>query len=67
MKSATKFLCVKTFSSRVVVYQFPTSWCIDVGGKRNNLIFSLKVIHPFNKGRFRRSASAVRVSKNIQF
>ena len=36
MKFATKFLCVKTSSGKVVVESFPyLTVFIDVGGKRN--------------------------------
>ena len=35
VKSATKFLCVKTFSGRVVVNHSPISRSIDIGSGRN--------------------------------
>jgi len=56
INSATKFLCVKTSSGKVVVELFHYLMCIDVRGKRNSSTkyLALKWPTPFNKGQFRR-------------
>ena len=68
-KSATKFLCVKTSSGKVVaksfVYLTVHRWI--AGDVPIYLKFALKVIHIFRKSRFRQSshngAAAVRASE----
>jgi len=70
-KSATKFLCVKTSSGRVVATSFPyltvDRWI--VGDVPIYLKFALKVTHPFRKRRCRQishnSAAAVRASEKV--
>jgi len=70
-KSATKFLCVKTSSSKVVATLFPDltirRWI--AGDVPIYLKFTLRVTHPFRIRPFRQislnSASAVRASENI--
>jgi len=58
IKSATKFLCLKTYSSKVVVEPFPYLMVLAV-----NLIFRPKVTHPLQQRRFWRiNTSVVRVS-----
>jgi len=67
-KSATKFLCVKTSSSKVIATSFPylTVYRLIAGDVPIYLKFALKWPTPFRKRRFRRislnSASAVRDS-----
>jgi len=67
-KSATKLLCVKTFSGNVVAtsFRYLTVHAGIVGDDSIYLKFALKVTHPFRKRRFRQislnSAAAVRAS-----
>ena len=67
-KSATKFLCVKTFSGKVVAtsFPYPTVHRSIAGDVHIYLKLAFKVTHPFRKRRFRKlsfhSASAVRAS-----
>ena len=72
-KSATKFLCVKTSSIRVVATSFlyitVHRWIVD--DVPINLKFALKVTHPFRECRFWQislnSAAAVRASENCNY
>ena len=68
IKSATKFVCVKTSSGKVVVESFLYRTVIDVGGKLNpsfNLIYQIDppLSTQANFDVFARSASAVRDSE----
>jgi len=70
--SATKFLCVKTSSGKVVATSFLylTAYRRIAGDVPICLQFALKVTHPFRKRRFRQislnSAAAVRASEKVQ-
>ena len=71
-KSATKFLCAKTFSSKVVAISlsYLTVHRRIEGDVPIYLKLALKVTHPVRKRRFRQislnSASAVRATNNVQ-
>jgi len=53
-KSATKFLCMKTFSGKVVAtsFPYPTVHTSIAGDVRTCLKLASKVTHPFIKRRF---------------
>jgi len=67
-KSATKFLCMKTSSGKVVAtsFPYPTFHRSIVGDVNIYLKLAFKMMHPFRKRRFRKlslsSASAVTAS-----
>ena len=67
-KSATKFLCVKTFSGKVVAtsFPYPTVHRSIAGDVPIYLKLTFKMMHPFRKRRFRKlslnSGSAVTAS-----
>jgi len=69
IKSATKFLCVKTSSSKGVVFPLSNGvYMLAVNVTFEPNIFYFKSIHPFNKSRFRFiSALAVRASKMCNY